>query len=231
MSIKSEIATSYTDSFYKQMAVGAVESAREIVPIILDLFPHINSVIDLGCGPGAWLAEFKKLGKEITGIDFGEGVSQNLMFSPQYYIKKDLSTAIELNQKFDLCLSLEVAEHLPEQCADIFITNLVNLSDLIIFSAAMPGQGGTNHINLQYPEFWIKLFYKHDYICRDILRGIIWENKKVRVWYRQNILIFIKKSSRHLIAQAESMAKFNLYGLPLIHPELFILKINRLKRK
>ena len=60
-----------------------------------------------------------------------------------------------MNRKFDLVLSLEVAEHLPSECAEAFVESLVNLGPVILFSAAIPYQGGENHVNEQWPEYWV----------------------------------------------------------------------------
>ncbi len=109
------------------------------------------------------------------------------------FIPKDLTKPLKLKEKFDLAISLEVAEHLPEKSAEIFIDSLTGLSDIILFSAAIPYQRGTNHINEQFPEYWIDKFKKRNYLVIDCIRKKIWNNPKVYFFYSQNILLFIKK--------------------------------------
>jgi hypothetical protein len=59
-------------------------------------------------------------------------------------IPKDRFAAVDLRQplpadrKFDLAISGEVAEHLPAT----LVGTLTSVSDVVLFSAAIPGQGG-----------------------------------------------------------------------------------------
>lgn len=101
---------------------------------------------------------------------------------------------------FDLAQSLEVAEHLDECYADNFVALLTSLSNIILFSAAIPHQGGTHHINCQPPAYWAKKFAQYDFECYDILRMKFWDNNAIASWYRQNSLIFIHKSKKELFA-------------------------------
>jgi hypothetical protein len=110
-------------------------------------------------------------------------------------------------------VSLEVAEHLPESSADTFIESLVAHGDVILFSAAVPGQGGQHHINEQWPEYWQQKFAKHGFYFHDTIRPLIWNNEKVNWWYRQNI--FIINRIRDNAAQA----------LSKVHPELFKIRM------
>lgn len=66
---------------------------------------------------------------------------------------KDLTQPLSLGRKFDLCVSMEVAEHLPPSRADSFVADLVGLAPVVLFSAAVPEQGGTNHLNEQWPDY------------------------------------------------------------------------------
>jgi hypothetical protein len=188
----------YNQEFYSNQKFGSLSSAKEVIPIILTWFPETKSVIDFGCGLGTWLSVFQENGiKNILGLD-GDYVSKDeLLIDHSSFQPQDLSQPIALNKKFDLAISLEVAEHLPESCADIFIDNLTNTSDVIVFSAAIPGQGGDSHINEQWQSYWIKKFEQKGYILLDGLKEEIWNNKNVEFWYSQNINIFIKNTSQN----------------------------------
>jgi 2-polyprenyl-3-methyl-5-hydroxy-6-metoxy-1,4-benzoquinol methylase len=61
---------------------------------------------------------------------------------------------LDLEKEFDLVVSLEVAEHLPASAADQFVNTLVKHGKKILFSAAIPGQGGQDHLNEQWPDYW-----------------------------------------------------------------------------
>jgi hypothetical protein len=197
-------------------------SAREIVPKLINLLnPH--SVIDVGCGLGQWLSVFSNCGVDnIHGFD-GSHVSAEDLFIPKNRFTSvnlfDVET-IFIKSKFDLVLCLEVAEHLPESCADSFVEFLIKCGDTIVFSAAIPGQTGENHYNEQWPTYWEQKFKKHGYIFFDLIRKDIWNNENVNWWYRQNMFIVSKS--------VEIYEKYNSYlydGQLIVHPELLKMYI------
>jgi SAM-dependent methyltransferase len=152
-----------------------------------------KSVLDIGCGTGTWLKIFGDLGvNDYLGVD-GDYVDRSLLKIPHdKFYPYDLSKKLNLGRKFDLIVSLEVAEHLPKSAADLFVDTLVTHGDVILFSAAIPGQGGQNHLNEQWQEYWKLKFQRHDFHFHDIVRPIIWSNQKVEWWYKQNIFL-VKK--------------------------------------
>ncbi len=184
----------YNKSFYDAHKDESLLSAEIIVPLIIKSF-ECSSVVDVGCGIGTWLSVFKQFGvKEICGVD------GNKLAEADYLIDKakiktgcDFSSpSFNLNTKADVTICLEVAEHLPESAADIFVEKLVHSAPVIIFSAAYPGQTGVNHINEQPPWYWREKFNKHEYVEIDFLRPLIWKNEKICWWYRQNMTSFVK---------------------------------------
>ena len=123
-----------------------------------------------------------------------------------------------IDKKYDLVLCLEVAEHLEEESAKKFIECLTNLGDLIIFSAAIPGQGGQNHLNEQFPDYWLGIFNSLDYSLIDDIRPEFWNNQKIEWWYRQNIMVL--KKNANPVEKIEH--KFQ------IHPELYKRKLDEI---
>lgn len=109
------------------------------------------------------------------------------------FIEYDLNDckSFSVKDKFDLLISLEVAEHLTGDKASSFIDMLTRLSDRIVFSAAIPGQTGENHFNEQYPHYWVKLFADQGYVVLDPFRKKYWKSS-VNWWYAQNMFLFIK---------------------------------------
>lgn len=192
-------------------------AANEVVPIVMELIQPA-SVIDVGCGIGTWLAVFEEAGvQETLGVD-GEYVDRALLhIREEQFVTVDLIHPFRYDKKFDLVVSLEVAEHLPESAADTFVETLISLGDTILFSAAIPGQGGQNHLNEQWPDYWQTKFAAHGYQFHDVIREKIWWNKKVDVWYRQNMFLVSKKSA------LENTLIWN-YKNNTIHPELFLIK-------
>ena len=196
-------------------------AAREILPNVLKL-KKINSILDVGCGTGTWLSVALELGvKEIAGVD-GAALDQTELKIPVGSFKNiDLTRALNLNRKFDLAICLEVAEHLPESASKVLIGTLTDHSDFILFSAAIPGQGGQNHINEQWPDYWQELFATKGYFPCDILRKAFWNNENVEWWYKQNILIY---GTKEVLDARNLPVSENIDRI--IHPELLAEKIN-----
>ncbi len=180
----------YDPKFYGELA-AAQESAREVLPLVLDLVKPA-SVIDIGCGTGNWLAISRELGvKKILGVD-GPWVARQLAIPPEDFAAHDLTLPLKLDRRFDLALSLEVAEHLPPSAARVFVKSLCDAAEVVVFSAAIPGQGGRRHVNEQWPAYWAELFRELGYECYDFLRPRVWNNSRVTWHYAQNLLIFAR---------------------------------------
>lgn len=215
--------SNYKSSFYKRVDLN-YESALLILKYIFDLV-NVKSIIDLGCGTGIWLKAAKELGVlEIVGVDFHNNYNM-LVFPKENYIKKNLIDNFYIDKKFDLAICLEVAEHLPENNTNDLIRKLVGLSDLILFSAAIPFQGGTNHINEKWQSFWVWKFEEYGFKKIDIIRKNFWDNPSVRWWYSQNAFIFVNMKN---ITKYENLIK-NATDLPLdiVHPKNYISKISK----
>lgn len=218
---------SYNNIFFDDQQSQSYKSAQIILPFVNE-WVKPNSVIDVGCGVGAWLSACKSLGiEELTGLD-GNYVSQEqLLISKDQFIVTDLENKIVVNTTYDLAICLEVGEHLSNKRAESFIYDLCNLSDIILFSAAVPGQEGTLHINEQYPDYWIDLFSKNDFECFDCLRPLFWKNNEVQFWYKQNIMLFMSKKKINRFAFLKELQTFN--GNNITHPDLLNYKTAKLK--
>lgn len=182
---------SYTPEFYSAIESASFKAAQVVVPFLEQLLSP-QSVVDIGCGTGSWLKVFKDLGKRVQGVDQDRVPESQLLISSEEFFVHDLRQDFSWFERYDVALSLEVAEHLPPGCASAFVQNLTRLSDVVVFSAAVPFQGGTEHLNEQWPDYWIALFDQQGYIMLDALRPAIWGLKSIPWWYRQNMLLFLK---------------------------------------
>jgi SAM-dependent methyltransferase len=214
----------YKQDFYKSRQHGSLQSARIIIPLLLELIAP-KSVVDVGCGVGTWLSVFKEYDiKDILGID-GEWVDKKmLMISEEQFVSHNLEEPIEIDKEFDLVMSLEVAEHIPPEKASIFIDSLTRLGPVIFFSAAIPFQIGKHHVNEQWPEYWVRHFEKHEYSVIDPIRKKIWQNDDVEYWYAQNLLVFARRDyiEAHPSLEREMENTF-MSQLSLVHPKMYQL--------
>jgi SAM-dependent methyltransferase len=213
----------YNDNFHNVHFQNSIESAREFVPLFLSYFKP-KTVLDIGCGIGTWLKIFEQYQCDIFGID-GDYVNQkDLVIDKSKFKPLDLNLKYNLEKKFDLVISLEVAEHILPENAGLFIESMCHHGDVILFSAAIPGQEGTLHYNEQYNDYWIELFAQNGFKCIDFLRYKIWNNESISWWYRQNILVFIKESEINNSIYKLITDEKNQYPYTYIHPSLFEYK-------
>jgi SAM-dependent methyltransferase len=211
----------YDDRFYRLLDATAEASAAKIVPIVLELWPA-RSVVDFGCGDGGWLAAFQSAGvDDVLGLD-GPWIDMSLLKIPASQFRRvALDELVAFDRRFDLAISLEVAEHLAPDRADLFVTSLTSLAPVVLFSAAVPGQGGVHHVNEQWPSYWTARFGARGYQAIDI-RPSIWNDEAVAWWYRQNLLLFASPaaiSERQELMQAAMRSPSEPPAL--VHPELF----------
>jgi SAM-dependent methyltransferase len=215
--------TKYSEAFYRRHRAGSLSSARAIVPILLELLGPA-SVVDVGCGLGTWLSAFREFGvQDVFGID-GAHVSRTLLEIPEErFAAVDLTARFAAERRFDLALSLEVAEHLPATASDAFVDSLVRLSDFVAFSAAIPKQGGEGHVNEQWPDYWIGRFASRGYEVVDCLRRRTWTDDRVEWWYAQNLFLFVERrrlaSSERLLAEAN---RSEAAPVSLVHPRNYL---------
>lgn len=179
------------------------------------------SLLDVGCGTGTWMRAALDLGVgEVFGLDFVDfnghaGAALTDAARPvvdsALIRRHDLRKPFDLGRKFDVALCLEVGEHLADDCAPTFVESLCAHSDLIYFSAACPGQRGQHHVNCQWPAYWQGLLNRNGFACSDSIRWLIWDDRRIEPWYRQNIFTASKDAFG---AGNESRIR------PAIHPDM-----------
>lgn len=195
---------------------------KEIVQEILKHFTP-KLVIDIWCGTGSFVKTFQNNGIIAVGVDWKRVDRKSLFIDESDFIEKDLEEYNNFDHKYDLAISLEVAEHISEKSAENFVKTLVSCSDYIIFSAAIPLQWGQNHINEQSPEYWEKLFNKYWYEFHDVWRHIFWDNKDIFWWYKQNMFLIVRKWVSLPRTLIEKPPRY------IVHPELYHQKMAYLK--
>jgi cyclopropane fatty-acyl-phospholipid synthase-like methyltransferase len=220
----------YNESFYAQHIEGMSTSATTVLQHLFRYHPS-KSMLDVGCGQGAWLAAAEALGVEsLKGFD-GEWVKPEQLQSKNIDFEAvNFDAAIpSVDQRFDLCISLEVAEHVSRSKAKDFVDLLCSASDVILFSAAIPHQGGTNHVNEEWQSYWVEIFAANGYRCEDFIRGLIWDDDAVEWWYKQNILVFYNTSNQDACEKFQNVERKPM--LDAVHPQMFERKMNAFTRK
>ena len=205
----------YDEEFYKVNAKESYDSAMKIIEVIKKFYMP-KSVFDLGCGVGTWLKAWQDNGaEEILGVDANE-MDEKYLYIPRNHLQiVDFEKQkITLEKKFDLAMSLECLEHISNKREDIAIQTLANAADFILFSAAIPYQVGTNHINCHKLTYWVDKFKQEGFACFDIIRPELLKNAvKVGPWYMQNILVFARNDKQKMLEK---------HGMkPVNSPEMF----------
>lgn len=207
----------YGEQFYDVIREGTRSSVAVVAPLVLDAFGtnRVRSLIDVGCGEGWWASEFHSLGvEEVVGVDGHFGPAPALAD----YRQADLSTGlVPALGRFDVALCLEVAEHLPPQAGDTLVDELCRLARVVVWSAAIPGQGGSGHVNEQWPSYWTERFEKHGYAASGALRFAVWDDERVENWYRQNLLVMAQEPTELPELFDSPLAP----PWPLVHPVLY----------
>ena len=191
----------YDQKFFDYVNAGAIRSAKGLLPLLADM--EIKSVLDVGCGQGAWLSVWREFGVgDITGIDGNYVDVDRLKIPKEHFVVGDLREPFDLGRDFDLVQCLEVAEHLPEISARSLVTSLTRHANLVLFSAAAKGQGGENHINEQSYDYWRQLFAQKDFVAFDSIRPKILDDKSIEAWYRYNTFLYIRRKKVAAVPQS-----------------------------
>ncbi len=215
----------YPPEFFNETYLhGTRASAAEIVEA---LWPTVqpSSAVDVGCGVGVFLAALAAKGvKDLCGVD-GEWIAPEQLLVPrELFVRHDLREPFRLGRRFDLALCMEVAEHLPPAAAAPLVESLCLLAPIVLFSAAIPLQGGVGHLNEQWPEYWVRLFAARGYVVLDCIRSRIWESDKVFWWYAQNTLLFVEGSLLRADARLSRLSvEVANRPLAMVHPKAFLV--------
>jgi SAM-dependent methyltransferase len=215
--------STYTPKFFAWALEKTRRSAEVIVPLVMERISP-RSVVDFGCGVGVWLETFARRGvDDYIGVD-GAWVPRDALHFPQErLVTARLDEPLHLGRRFDLAVALEVAEHLPEHRSSRFVRNVVEHAPCVLFSAAIPHQGGTDHLNEQWPDYWAERFGEHGYVVVDPIRPRVWSDSDVLPFYRQNIVVFATPElieARPLLARDRERTAER--QLSLVHPDLMV---------
>ena len=216
----------YNAEFYETNVPGMSRSAETVLGLLYDHYKP-GSVIDVGCGRGAWLAAAERLGaKLLRGLDGPWVSSESLLSDSISFTPVDFEEALpELTQRYDLCISLEVAEHISQARAERFVEYLCRAADVVLFGAAIKHQGGANHINEQWQSYWRDIFRSKRYECLDIIRPGVWNESSVEWWYRQNTFLFVRADLSNGLLHENDIRHLQQPIFDIVHPANYERKI------
>lgn len=226
-------ASPYDEAFYQEQMGGSYQAAQKYVRL---LARHMapQSVVDLGCGRGTWLRAFAEAGAQrLVGIDGPWNRRENMVDERIDLYQMDLAQPVRLpnEERFDLAISLEVAEHLPPAAARTFVSSLTGFADLVIFGAAYTRQGGTDHFNEQPNSYWAAYFEAEGYVPFDLFRPAVWGDPEVPFWYQQNAFLYARHGSTAYAELLSSGASklANRAFMDCVHPDLYQIKLQMLE--
>jgi hypothetical protein len=172
----------YSTTYYHKICQGSIESAKIVMELLC--FRH-DFVLDVGCGVGEW----HNGNPNYYGIDY-QVKKEDLLIPFDHFKECNLDKDFpEINQKYDLVLCLEVAEHLRPHRAEGLVKTLCSLSDKVLFSAAIPFQGGIGHVNEQWQSWWANLFKQNGFGVSPNQPDIRNANG-VELWYKNNMVLY-----------------------------------------
>lgn len=224
--------TKYTRKFFNTDVAAWVSSADAALPLVFELTGVPSSVGDFGCGVGYWLRAAMDLGiTDVRGFDGDYVERSQLCIPPERFTAVDLTKPVDPGRRFDLALCLEVGEHLPRSAAATLVGTLTRASDIILFSAAIPLQGGVDHINEQWPAYWAELFANHGYEAVDVVRRRIWNDERIRAHYKQNLILYVQRDRLHSMPELHASWESNgPHALPLVHPKVYFWRAEYMTR-
>jgi SAM-dependent methyltransferase len=187
----------YRASYFREMDALHAPIYEKLAEAV---YYHVRpaSVVDVGCGTGSLLASLASKGVFVRGL---EGSRHAIAMSPlsERIVRCNLERGVPHLGRFDLCLCIEVAEHLPARCGPALVKGLAAMTDLVVFSAATPGQKGAHHINLRPHSYWINEFAVRGFAFSDLTRKLKDAIADVDspAWYiHENLMVFSRQAVR-----------------------------------
>jgi len=204
-----------------ERTLHAATTIANLVSEILEGPPQ--RVVDVGCGVGTFLHAFRSIGTStIHGLEGDWLDPSHLVIERDELTQHDLEETLPDVGSFDLAICLELAEHLTPKRADSFIAELCGLAPAVLFSAAIPLQGGVGHVNEQWQSWWAERFASRGHVPADCIRGPIWNDDRIGIWYRQNTLLYLAEGHP---ARTRLGPVAHPPAMDLVHPAMFLDKV------
>jgi SAM-dependent methyltransferase len=166
---------------------GCKQSAAVVLPMIFDTLGTPACLLDVGCGEGWWCQAALNL-----DVRNAYGVDADTIYGAHWDAEEGaplpMFMTAQRGEKWDVALCLEMAEHVSPAAGDWLVSELCRVARAVVWSAAIPGQGGDGHVNEQWPDYWTDRFNENGWVMTDPFRDTLWQSPSVEPWYRQNLL-------------------------------------------
>lgn len=178
---------------------ASLESAGPVLTAVLTCIGPVRNFIDVGCGVGAWSKVMEEKGfTDYHLIDHPSlHIEQLLPSRKDRFIACDLDSELPEVRSVDLAICIEVLEHFKSARAKALVEFLTRSADVILFSAAVPGQGGRGHLNEQPHNYWHRMFegfgyHYFDDFKIDLFRSVCRRN----FFHAQNVFVYYNSQKR-----------------------------------
>jgi 2-polyprenyl-3-methyl-5-hydroxy-6-metoxy-1,4-benzoquinol methylase len=173
--------------FFEQM-----RTCRDAYRRLGDVFHEIvgaQTAYEFGCGVGSQTERLRELGWTIDGCD-GSPHAIEQADPPGSVRPIDLTAAVMFDPR-PCVICTETAEHIAEEHAPMIVRNIAACArDVIIFSAAPPGQEWPGHINLQPIGYWLTKFRAHGWDNSEAetrhLQTRMWQTEAQHMYCKDN---------------------------------------------
>ena len=188
----------YDREFHKTIENDEYPQAVRVGEYI-SMFLKPASFIDFGCSTGLYLREVQMKLPNISaiGFEFSQDAVDSALCKNVY--KVDLTESVQIEKiQNTLGLCLEVLEHIEDIHWKEVLTNMTNSCDKLIFSAAVPGQGGVGHINCRPKIDWIKRFHSLGWVVDlDATKHLLhyMQQGYHMGWFNNNAMVLIPYTS------------------------------------
>lgn len=202
------IASNLPDSWIFGDIQGRKVNARKVLKTVFRILGVPPSFLDIGGGAGSWCTAAKGLG--VQHVRLVDACPPNQVIpelTQEEQIQANLEDGIPYLGKFDLVICIEVIKHLSESAASSLLKQMTSCTNFILFSAAIPGQGGIGHINERLHDYWHEKFSELEFEKYDVIRPMLISRPDISSIHRQNLFIYARKGCDHMLADLPSICE------------------------
>lgn len=194
-------------------------NAHKVLKPVFNILGVPASLLDIGGGAGSWCATAKDLGvQRVCLVDACPPNQVIPELSHDEQVQANLEAGIPNMGRFDLAICIEVIEHLTDDAANRLIGQMASCTNFVLFSAAIPGQGGIGHISERFHDYWHAKFSLFQFETYDVVRPMLISSSDIASIHRQNLFLYAKKGCAHSLAD-----------LPQICEDMELIRAEHLK--